>query len=466
MKKRILIVDDEKSIQDSVAGILLDEGFEPMCAGSAEDGLQILDREEIDLVLLDIWMPGMDGLEALRRMKEQMPLLPVIMISGHGTIETAVQATKSGAYDFIEKPPSYEKLVLAINNALHYVKLAEENRILKQQSVKRLELTGKSPAVEGLKEKIRRVAPTDAWVLILGEHGTGKELVAQTIHRLSRCADKPMIELNCAAIPEELIESELFGHEKGAFTGATAGKRGKFDLADGGMLFLDEIADMSLKTQAKILRILQEQKFERVGGSKTLSVNVRVLAATNKNLEEEIARGNFREDLYWRLNVVPIHVPPLRDRLADLPYFVTDFLDDFACKGLGKKEFSSEALRVMGRHSWPGNVRELRNFVERLVIMCPGERVEVSDVLQNLPGCELPTIDGRPTAGVDNGAADDAADDAESHFKEARRRFEYNFLRRKLAQNNWNISQTAEQIGLERSHLHKKIKSLDIEIEP
>jgi len=460
MNKRILIVDDEKSIRDSVAGILMDEGYEPLCAASAEEGLDMVAREEIDLVLLDIWMPGMDGLEALRRMKEQMPHLPVIMISGHGTIETAVQATKSGAYDFIEKPPSYEKLVLAISNALHYVKLAEENRILRQQSVKRLELTGKSPAVEVLREKIRRVAPTDAWVLILGEHGTGKELVAQTIHRLSRSAEKPMIELNCAAIPEELIESELFGHEKGAFTGATAGKRGKFDLADGGMLFLDEIADMSLKTQAKILRILQEQKFERVGGSKTLSVNVRVLAATNKNLEEEIARGNFREDLYWRLNVVPIHVPPLRERLADLPFFVEDFLEDFARKGLGKKEFSPEALRVMGRHNWPGNVRELRNFVERLVIMCPGDRVEVSDVQQNLPGGE--------TQAQETVLSSDAAEETLSltesiDFKEARRRFEYDFLRSKLEQNNWNISQTAEQIGLERSHLHKKIKSLAIE---
>jgi len=460
MNKRILIVDDEKSIRDSVAGILMDEGYEPLCAASAEEGLDMVAREEIDLVLLDIWMPGMDGLEALRRMKEQMPHLPVIMISGHGTIETAVQATKSGAYDFIEKPPSYEKLVLAISNALHYVKLAEENRILRQQSVKRLELTGKSPAVEVLREKIRRVAPTDAWVLILGEHGTGKELVAQTIHRLSRSAEKPMIELNCAAIPEELIESELFGHEKGAFTGATAGKRGKFDLADGGMLFLDEIADMSLKTQAKILRILQEQKFERVGGSKTLSVNVRVLAATNKNLEEEIARGNFREDLYWRLNVVPIHVPPLRERLADLPFFVEDFLEDFARKGLGKKEFSPEALRVMGRHNWPGNVRELRNFVERLVIMCPGDRVEVSDVRQNLPGGE--TIAQEAVLSFD--AAEEMLSLTEKiDFKEARRRFEYDFLRSKLEQNNWNISQTAEQIGLERSHLHKKIKSLDIE---
>jgi len=466
MNKRILIVDDEKSIRDSVSGILLDEGFEPLCAAGGEEGLTVLEKEDIDLVLLDIWMPGLDGLEVLRRIKEQIPHLPVIMISGHGTIETAVQATKTGAYDFIEKPPSYEKLVLAINNALHFVKLEEENRILKQQSSKRVELTGSSPAIMALKEKIKRVAPTDAWVLILGEHGTGKELVAQQIHRLSHSVEKPMVELNCAAIPEELIESELFGHEKGAFTGATTAKRGKFDLADGGLLFLDEIADMSLKTQAKILRILQEQKFERVGGSKTISVNVRVLAATNKNLEEEMARGNFREDLYWRLNVVPIHVPPLRERLSDLPFFVEDFLEDFARKGLGRKEFTPEALKFMASHCWPGNVRELRNFVERLVIMCPGDIIDASEVRQNLPepisALHKECLESMPDSlgGEGRGTFFDSLD-----FKDARRRFEQEYLRQKLEDNNWNISQTAEQIGLERSHLHKKIKALDIELE-
>ncbi len=445
MKKRILIIDDEASIRESVAGILADEGFEAAGAPSAEDGLALLAKEEFHLVLLDIWMPGMDGMAALERIRNQWPELPVIMISGHGTIETAVQATKMGAYDFIEKPPSYEKLVLAITNALRVSELEEENRILRQQAASKPELTGNSPVITALKEQIARVAPTDAWVLILGEHGTGKELVAQTIHRLSRCAHRPMIEINCAAIPEELIESELFGHEKGAFTGATTSRRGKFDLADGGMLFLDEIGDMSLKTQAKILRILQEQKFERVGGSRTISVNVRVLAATNKNLEEEIKKGNFREDLYWRLNVVPIHVPPLRHRREDIPLFVEEFSTDFAKKGLGKKTFTAGALELMMGHDWPGNVRELRNFVERLVIMCPGEEIGADDVRRHLPG---------------TGPSVPPPDDLD--FREARRRFERQWLSQRLAENDWNISQTAERIGMERSHLSKKIKALDI----
>ncbi len=461
MKKRILIIDDEASIRESVAGILDDEGFAASGAPDAESGLALLGREEFDLVLLDIWMPGMDGMAALERIRAEWPDLPVIMISGHGTIETAVQATRMGAYDFIEKPPSYDKLVLAITNALRVSELEQENRILRQQASSRPELTGASPVMRALKEQIARVAPTDAWVLILGEHGTGKELVAQTIHRLSRCAHRPMVEINCAAIPEDLIESELFGHEKGAFTGATTSRRGKFDLADGGMLFLDEIGDMSLKTQAKILRILQEQKFERVGGSRTISVNVRVLAATNKNLEEEIRKGNFREDLYWRLNVVPIHVPPLRHRREDIPLFVEEFSRDFANKGLGRKTFSSAALEVMMAHDWPGNVRELRNFVERLVIMCPGEEIAADEVRRHLPGGDALAL--APVGGSGSGAAaSSAAAPPHLDFREARRRFEREWLAQRLAESGWNISQTAERIGMERSHLSKKIKALDI----
>jgi two-component system, NtrC family, nitrogen regulation response regulator NtrX len=451
MAKKILVIDDEASILESLSGILSDEGFEPACAANAEQGLKIIEEEPVDLVLLDIWMPGMDGLEALKRIREMQENLPVIMISGHGTIETAVQATKMGAFDFIEKPPSYEKIMVAINNALRLSQLTEENRILRQKTAHKPQLTGNSPLIQQLRDQIERVAPTEAWVLIRGEHGTGKELVAQSIHALSRAGHKPMIELNCAAIPEELIESELFGHERGAFTGATAPKRGKFDLADGGLLFLDEIGDMSLKTQAKILRILQEQKFERVGGAKTISVNVRVLAATNKNLEEEIREGRFRADLFYRLNVVPIQVPPLRERVMDLPLLVEDFTKEFARKGLGGKRFSPEAVGVMASHGWPGNIRELRNFVERVIIMSSEPVISEETVLQLLqPQAGGPEAPAGGYSGFYAGLS----------FKEARKVFERDFIQARLQENRGNISQTAEQIGLERSHLHKKMKSL------
>ncbi len=453
MAKTILIIDDEASIRESLSGILADEGFLALSAEDGQQGLSLLEDERVDLVLLDIWMPGLDGLEVLKRIKETQAELPVIMISGHGTIETAVQATKMGAYDFIEKPPSYDKIILSINNALDLARLKKENLILRQQTQRATQLTGNSPAMVSLRQLVERVAPTEAWVLIRGEHGTGKELVAQSIHRLSKNAAKPMIELNCAAIPEELIESELFGHEKGSFTGATASRRGKFDLADGTTLFLDEIGDMSLKTQAKVLRILQEQKFERVGGSKTIQVEVRVLAATNKDLEQEIENGAFRADLFYRLNVVPIQVPPLRERREDLPLLVADFVADNARKGLGEKEFSTGALQAMMRHAWPGNVRELRNFVERVMIMCPAETVDEAEVVRLLgiaPGEDAPSA-----AGVD-------ALYRTLSYKEAKKIFERDFLKVRLAGNEGNISQTAEQIGLERSHLHRKMKSLSL----
>src|SRR5210317_1146375 len=380
MSKKILVIDDEKSILESLAGILSDEGFIPVCVDSAEKGLEKLKTEAVDLVLLDIWMPGIDGIEALKQIKKDYPELQVIMISGHGTIETAVQATKIGAFDFIEKPLSYDKIVLAIKNGLRFSSLENENLILRQIANHKPSLTGNSPAIKSLKEQIERVAPTDAWVLIRGEHGTGKELVAQSIHRMSNQHAKPMVEVNCAAIPEELIESELFGHEKGSFTGAQTSKRGKFDQAAGGMLFLDEIGDMSLKTQAKILRILQEQSFERVGGNHTIQVDVRVLTATNKNLEEEIEAGNFRADLFWRLNVVPIHLPLLRERVEDIPLLVTEFIEELSHKGLGKKSFTDESISLMMQHTWPGNVRELRNFIERLAIMCSESKITQTQV--------------------------------------------------------------------------------------
>ena len=451
MASTILIIDDEDSIRESLSGILADEGFRPLTAASAEEGLEILEQETVDLVLLDIWMPGMDGLEALQRIKDRYDL-PVIMISGHGTIETAVQATRIGAFDFIEKPLSYDKIILAIDKGLHVALLERDNRLLREVAPSHPPITGSSPLITRLREQIDRVAPTDAWVLILGGHGTGKELVAQTIHRKSRRANRPMIEVNCAAIPEDLIESELFGHEKGAFTGATSSRQGKFDQADGSTLFLDEIGDMSLKSQAKVLRILQEQKFERVGGSRTIQVDVRVLAATNKDLEQEIEAGNFRADLYYRLNVVPIHVPDLRDRLEDIPDLVADFLDQFCSKGLGRKELTEEAMQLLMQHSWPGNVRELRNMVERLVIMTPSPVITAEDIALFLspPGTPL-ARQPRVRNGYEH-----------LSFKEARKQFEYDYLQEQLARNKGNISQTAEKIGLERSHLHKKIKALGI----
>jgi len=447
----ILIIDDEEPIRDSLSGVLTDEGFEPITAESAQIGLNILSHELIDLVLLDIWMPDMDGIEALKKIKERFDI-PVIMISGHGTIETAVEATKIGAFDFIEKPLSYDKIILAINKGLHVAKLERENRLLRASSLTKAGLTGNSAVISELKKQIERVAPTDAWVLIRGEHGTGKELVAQTIHRKSNRGHRPMIEVNCAAIPEDLIESELFGHEKGSFTGATANHQGKFDQADGTTLFLDEIGDMSLKSQAKILRILQEQKFERVGGHRTIHVDVRVLAATNKNLEDEIEKGRFRADLFYRLNVVPIQVPTLKDRLEDTPLLVEDFLEQFRNKGLGKKTFSNNALEALMEHNWPGNVRELRNVVERLVIMNPDDLITANDVKIFL-GRTLP--ESSVTKSTPNRYT-------QMDYKKAKRQFEYDYLSAKFQENENNVAKTAKQIGIERSHLHKKLRILDI----
>lgn len=454
MRKRILIIDDEESIRDSLAGILEDEGFFPIGASSAEKGLKLLENSEIDLILLDIWLgEGVDGLTALDQITTSHTV-PVIMISGHGTIETAVKATKRGAFDFIEKPLSYDKVILSITNGLRFACLQEENRRLKEKAGSQSALIGESPVMVALKKQIEMVAPTDAWVLIRGDHGTGKELVAQAIHSSSQSHNHPMVEVNCAAIPEELIESELFGHEKGAFTGAHSNKRGKFDKADCGILFLDEIGDMSLNTQAKILRILQEQKFERVGGSKTIKVNVRVLAATNKDLEAEIEKGKFRADLFWRLNVVPINTPKLHQRREDIPLLVTHFLQLLSKKGLSKKSLTEEAFRALMEHSWPGNVRELRNFVERMVIMCQ-ETVISAESIRILLDPEDKKI---------NINADQTAINPFLHndFKTAKREFEREYLQQKLAANSNNISKTAEQVGLERSHLHKKLKGFEI----
>ncbi len=460
IKQKILVVDDKPSTLESVTGVLEDLGFEVDTALDGETALKKLEESLPEAVLLDIWLPGIDGLEVLKKIKQDWPVLPVIIMSGHATIETAVKATKLGAYDVIEKPISYEQIELTIRNAIKYRDLQEENILLRQKAVGRVELTGESPAMKQLKEQIAIVAPTDAWVLIQGENGTGKELVAQTIHRLSKRSNKPMVEVNCAAIPEELIESELFGHEKGAFTGATSMKRGKFDLANGGTLFLDEIGDMSLKTQAKILRILQEQKFQRVGGSRTISVDVRIIAATNKDLEKEIEKGNFREDLYYRLNVIPIYVPPLRERTEDIPLLFEEFMKEFGAYARGIKHVQPEVFDALSSYNWPGNVRELRNLVERLVILARGEEITIDDLPPNLRNSNK-SIANLSNA---NGKVEIPHYFSTNDYRKARQLFEKEYLEYKLKQYKGNITKTAEAIGIERRHLHRKIKTLGIKV--
>ena len=456
MNETILIVDDEEGIRASLGGILEDEGYKTLFAVDGVEALAMARQEVPDLVLLDIWMPRMDGLETLQKLKELYPGLIVIMMSGHGTIETAVRSTKLGAYDFIEKPLSLEKVIISVNNALGVTRLREENASLRGMVHKDDEVISVSPAMRKLQEQIRLVAPSNASVLITGENGTGKELVARSIHFYSQRRDKPFVEINCAAIPEELIESELFGHERGAFTGAVAQKKGKFDLADGGTIFLDEIGDMSLKTQAKVLRILQERKFERVGGTRTLEVDVRIIAATNKVLEEEIRAGQFREDLFYRLNVVPFTVPPLRERKEDIPPLVGHFLDLFSRREGGeRKVMVPEAVTLLKNYEWPGNVRELKNIIERLVIMTPGGTIAVN----HIPGY---VAAGEPPREMVVGRAGGMTEF--SSLREAREEFEKEFIIQKLEENDWNITKTAEAIELERSNLHRKIKSYGIDL--
>ena len=459
VKKKILVVDDESSILQSVTDILEDEGFDVRTSLDGETALGTMEEDLPDIVLLDIWMPGMDGLEVLKRIKNDWPFIPAVIMSGHGTIETAVKATKLGAYDFIEKPLSYEHLLLTIRNALKYHDLREENIFLRQKTGERQELIGESPVMKRLKEQIAIVAPTDAWVLIQGENGTGKELVAQTIHCLSKRNRKPLIEINCAAIPEELIESELFGHEKGAFTGAITMKRGKFDLANEGTLFLDEITDMSLKTQAKILRILQEQRFERIGGSKTITIDTRIIAATNKDLENEIKEGRFREDLYYRLNVIPIEVSPLRERKDDISLLTEGFLSEFTGNTAHgpKKRVSQEVIKAFMAYDWPGNVRELRNMIERLVILTKGPEITIDD----LPPPFRQGL-GSASGSQINISIPEPAWLSCQDFREAKALFEREYLEKKLAEHQGNVKKTAQAIGIERRHLHRKIKSLGL----
>jgi two-component system nitrogen regulation response regulator NtrX len=448
----ILIVDDEPSIVQSLKGLLSDEGFEVMTAPNGYEALKLIESESPDLVLLDIWMPGIDGIETLKEIKANNPFVQVIIITGHGNIETAVKATKLGAFDLIEKPLSIDKVIVAINNALNFRRLEEENRYLRKKTLAKNSIDGSSASIIELKQKIAAVAPTDTWVLITGENGTGKELVARTVFQLGSRAEKPFVDVNCAAIPEELIESELFGHEKGAFTGATTKKRGKFEIANEGTIFLDEIGDMSLKTQAKILRVLQEQQFQRVGGSRVLKVDVRVIAATNKDLAREIEKGRFREDLYYRLNVVPLEVPTLRERKDDIPQLVDHFLDDCAVQNrTRRKTIDPGALDVLAAYHWPGNVRELKNLIERLVILVPGDHIKASDIPSSYrgqaAGSALPPKD--TYLSIDD-------------FKQAKKTFEEIYIREKLKENDGNVSQTARRIGVGRSYLHKKLKQLNV----
>lgn len=448
MYPSILIVDDEPSIRQSLSGLLTDEGFIISTAANGYEAMKRIDTDTPDLVLLDIWMPGIDGLETLKEIKRHHNHIQVIIITGHGTIETAVKATKSGAFDFIEKPLSIDKIIVAINNALNFRRLEEENRFLRKKTLSKHTISGNSESTLSLKNQIALVAPKDSWVLITGENGTGKELVARTIHQLSPRSDQPFVDVSCAAISDEIIESELFGHEKGAFPGATTKSRGKFELAEKGSLFLDEIADMSLKTQSKILRALQELKFQRMGGSRTLEMDVRVIAASNKDLENEIEKGRFREDLYFRLNVVPIHVEPLRHRTEDIPVLVETFLEESATKDRSKrKTMTPHAMAALTTYSWPGNVRELKNLVNRLTIMVQKDVIDKSDIpdLNNI--C-------RPVEAV----SPDADFLSMDRLAEARIAFEKAFIQRKLKEQKDDIDQAAEAIGVDREYVKDALK--------
>lgn len=466
MSRHVLIVDDEESIRHSLAAVLTDEGYRVTAASSGKESLEKLRMERPDLIFLDIWMPELDGLETLKLIKAEWPEQTVVMMSGHGSIDTAVRATKLGAIDFIEKPLSLERVLLITQNACSVQELARENQALRKQVQKHKQLVGESVPMQQIKELIRRVAPTTGSVLITGENGTGKELVAHSVHALSQRFNKPFVEVNCAAIPEELIESELFGHEKGAFTGATQLKRGKFDLAHGGTLFLDEIGDMSMKTQAKVLRILQEQKFERVGGSQTISVDVRIVAATNKDLKAEIQAGRFREDLYYRLKVVPILMPSLRDRKEDIQPLAEHFLKDFSASYSRKsRTLTPEALEVLMGYSWPGNVRELKNLIERVIILTheneEGAPIVAATLFEHMQDEPLSLKAEGSIPEVSYSTQLSAG--ASMSLRDARQEFEKEFIVKTLKENDWNISRTAQVLGIERTHLHRKMKAFGIE---
>jgi two-component system nitrogen regulation response regulator NtrX len=447
---RILVVDDEPGIRQSLSGVLEDEGYLVSAVESGEDCLTELGRQSYELVFLDVWLPGIDGMETLGRIQEipfaERPV--VVMISGHGTIETAVKATKLGAFDFLEKPLSIEKVMVVGKNALAHRRLALENSRLKEGSESKYRIIGESVPMKALRQQLALMAGTNGRVLIFGESGTGKELVAHALHAMSPRAGEPFVEVNCAAIPEDLIESELFGHNKGSFTSAHEAKIGKFQKADGGTIFLDEVGDMSLRTQSKVLRALEEQRFEPVGATESLQVDVRVVAATNKNLEEEIERGNFREDLFYRLNVIPFYVPPLRDRAEDIPLLADYFLREFTTAyGRKPKELTPEAYQLLAEHQWPGNVRELRNLIERIVILNPQVRVDARHI---------------PIHVTRRASTLDRAFERFGSLQEVRESVEREYILKKLEETNGNVTRTAELLGLERSNLYRKMKTLGI----
>ena len=496
MSGRILVIDDEAGIRESLRMILEYEGYTCLLAATGEEGLAMARSDAPDLVFSDIKMPGLDGLEVLTRLKAQDESLPVVMISGHGTVATAVEATKLGAMDFIEKPLSTERVLLTVRNALNTSRLEQENRRLRGAEDARYNIVGQSPALLQVLDAIGRAAPTNATVLVLGESGVGKELVARAIHRNSLRSRERFVQVNCAAIPEELIESELFGHEKGSFTGATDKQIGKFELADRGTIFLDEVGDMSQKTQAKVLRVLQEGEVERIGSQRTLKVDVRVIAATNKDLEAAISEGTFREDLYFRLSVIPVHVPPLRQRPDDIPLLVKHFADLFAADGGRTRRFTPDALGVLQQHRWRGNIRELKNTIERVLIMARGDVVDMADVRQflrldstgatspqaplpvSLPAAVTPlqtsTVPVDITTAMPPQSASFSADGLTpavpvrpappkaTTLREFKEQVEREFLVEKLREHGWNISRTAEVIDTPRSNLYKKLEQYAI----
>jgi two-component system nitrogen regulation response regulator NtrX len=467
MKPRILVIDDEAAIRDSLRMILEYEDYLFSGAASGQEAIAAVQRERPDLVLLDIKMPGMDGMEVLRKLHALDETLPVVMISGHGTTATAVEAIRSGAVDFLDKPLSSERVIVTLQNALRQSELRSENRELKLAMESKYEIVGQSPALQKVLDSVRRAAPTNATVLLLGESGVGKELVARTIHRNSTRAGQRFIQVNCAAIPEELIESELFGHGKGSFTGATEKQIGKFEQADRGTIFLDEVGDMSPKTQAKVLRVLQEQEVERLGSARTIKVDVRVIAATNKKLEEAVERGEFREDLYFRLNVIPIVVPPLRERREDIPSLVQHFTRRMAEEhNVKPKRFDGQAMDALRQYRWRGNIRELRNTIERVMIMTPDDVVRMDDLpVEVRRGDSARPAESAAAGGADVSSPEPLPPAGAGTLREFKDASERAYLVQKLRENNWNISKTAEIIDTPRSNLYKKLEQYGIKQE-